>query len=50
MKMVEGNISKMDTQMRRSISAEGRLAISLRFLATGRNSSAIMGAINFCGT
>ncbi|XP_069605173.1 uncharacterized protein [Ranitomeya imitator] len=35
LRLVEGAITRQDTQLRRSISAEERLLVTLRFLATG---------------
>ncbi|XP_069603217.1 uncharacterized protein [Ranitomeya imitator] len=35
LRRVEGSISRQDTQLRRAISAEERLLVTLRFLATG---------------
>lgn len=35
LRMIGGQISKVDTYMRKSISAQDRLAVTLRYLATG---------------
>lgn len=44
--LVRPHIEKADTNMRKSVSAEARLALTLRYLATGENFNSLR--LDFC--